>query len=422
MTDNRSPGDREAGRAVTCSDRFVDPLRVGPETLADGGGQGALAGVGVAVKDIIDVAGLATGVGNPDFLAAATPAVRHADAVARLLEAGARVIGKAHTDEFAFSLAGTNAHYGTPRNPAAPGRVPGGSSSGSAAAVAAGVVALAIGSDTAGSIRVPASYCGVWGLRPSHGRVPMTGIWPLAPSFDTCGPLAADGELLERAGLAMLGGAPAREHPRELVLAGDLLAEADPGVADAVADGARRLASALGARLTHADIGRDRLTDWLQAFRGRQLVEAWRSSGAWLTAHRPSLGPGVASRFAAARVAPERGAEPATAAGIAVRAALDAVLAPGAALVLPSAATVAPPPALGDAAREDLRSRTLRLTCLAGLAGAPAVSLPLASDGGLPVGVCLLARVGEDERLLAAARVASALARVAEGSRAAEPG
>ena len=393
---------------MTDSGRFVDPLRIGPETLATGLGQGSLAGVDVAVKDIIDVAGIPTGVGNPDFLAAAGPAARHADVVTRLLHAGARVVGKAHTDEFAYSLSGTNAHYGTPRNPAAPGRVPGGSSSGSAAAVAAGVVALAIGSDTAGSIRVPASYCGVYGLRPSHGRVPMTGIWPLAPSFDTCGPLAADGELLQRAGLAMLGARPSSEHPRLLVLADDLLAEADPEVAGAVADGARRLASALGGRLTGADVGRERLDDWLEAFRGRQMVEAWRSDGAWLTAHRPSLGPGVAARFDAARLTPEAAAEPASAAGIEVRAALEAALAPGAVLVLPSAATVAPPPTLADEAKEDVRSRTLRLTCLAGLAGAPAVSLPLGTAGGLPVGVCLVARVGEDERLLAAASVAGA--------------
>ena len=105
---------------MTGFERFIDPLRVGPEMLAVGSGEGSLAGVSFAVKDIIDVAGVPTGVGNPDFLAAAGPAVRHAEAVIRLLDAGARVIGKAHTDEFAYSLSGTNAHYGTPRNPAAP--------------------------------------------------------------------------------------------------------------------------------------------------------------------------------------------------------------------------------------------------------------------------------------------------------------
>ena len=121
--------------------RFIAPLRVGPGTLATGSATGPLAGVVVAVKDIIDVAGIPTGVGNPDVLATASPAAQHAEVVRRLLGAGAAVIGKAHTDEFAYSLSGTNAHYGTPHNPAAPGRVPGGSSSGSAAAVASGVAA-----------------------------------------------------------------------------------------------------------------------------------------------------------------------------------------------------------------------------------------------------------------------------------------
>ena len=198
-------------------DAFIDPLRIGPELLARGRPGGPLSGVTLAVKDVIDVAGIPTGAGNPAFLDDAPPAPRHAAAVSRLLDAGADVIGKAHTDEFAFSLSGTNAHYGTPRNPRAPGRVPGGSSSGSASAVASGIAEIALGTDTAGSIRVPASYCGVWGLRPTHGRVPLEGVLPLAPSFDTCGLLAATGELLERAGLPLLGAASSRVEPVERV-------------------------------------------------------------------------------------------------------------------------------------------------------------------------------------------------------------
>ena len=127
---------------------FIDPLRVGPELLAVGRSGGPLDGVTLAVKDVIDLAGIATGGGNPAFLEDAEPAARHAVAVQRLLDAGADVIGKAHTDELAFSLSGTNVHYGTPRNPRAPGRVPGGSSSGSASAVAGAVARLALGTDT----------------------------------------------------------------------------------------------------------------------------------------------------------------------------------------------------------------------------------------------------------------------------------
>jgi amidase len=388
---------------------FIEPLRIGPETLAKGAPDGPLTGVTLAVKDIVDVAGTTTGVGNPDWLATHPPAERHAAAVQLLLDAGATVIGKSHTDEFAWSLSGTNHHYGTPRNPAAPGRVPGGSSSGSASAVALGIAELAIGTDTAGSIRVPASYCGLYGIRPSHGRVPVKGIHPLAWSFDTCGLLAADGELLQRAARVLLesGSHRATAGPakplQSLVLATDLVERADPAVAATVRDGAARLADELGIALTQASFGADRIPAWLQAFRARQMVEAWQANGAWLTANHPRLGPGVGGRFAAARVTIATAAIPATTAGIQVRRALERALPRNAALVLPSSATVAPAPDLDSAAGEDLRTQTIGLTCLAGLAGAPAVSLPLGRADGLPVGVCLLGRVGEDERLLAAA-------------------
>ena len=278
--------------------------------------------------------------------------------------------------------------------------------------MASGIAEIALGTDTAGSIRVPASYCGVWGLRPTHGRVPVEGVLPLAPSFDTCGLLAATGELLERAGLPLLGAASGAsstaearcvEPPIALVLASDLLAAADPDVAAAVAAAAERLAADLNVPLSQARLADGLLDAWLEAFRGRQFVEAWRAHGAWIEARRPPMGPGVAARFATAQATPPAAATAARAAGDEVRAALDRVLPPGGALVLPAAATVAPVPDLDAAAKEALRSGTARVTTIAGLAGAPAVSLPLAAVDGRPVGVSLLARPDEDERLLAAA-------------------
>ena len=165
---------------------------------------GPLAGVSFAVKDIFDVAGTVTGCGNPDWLAGHGAAERHAPAVQMLLDAGGRLVGKTVTEELAFSAVGINPHYGTPRNSAAPGRVPGGSSSGSAAAVGGGLVALALGSDTGGSVRVPASYNGIYGMRPSHGRISLAGVMPLAPSFDTVGWFARDPQLLATAGRVLL--------------------------------------------------------------------------------------------------------------------------------------------------------------------------------------------------------------------------
>lgn len=386
--------------------RWLGALRVGPEVLASPMGSGPLASVDMVVKDLIDVTGFATGAGVPERLADATPAARHATAVARMLRAGATVVGKAHTDELAFSLSGTNVHYGTPRNPAAPGRIPGGSSSGTASAVAGGLVPAGLGTDTGGSIRVPASYCGIVGLRPTHGRVPLDGVTELAPSFDTVGILAGDGAVAEIAGVALLAGTAATEGPTALVVADDLLAEADPAVADSVVAAAFALAGRLGVTLSRAELCGGRLGRWLGAFRGRQMVEAWAQHGEWIERRRPALGPGIAARFEAARHTPVANAEAATAAGDEVRSAVHAALLPGAALVLPSAATVAPPVELAGPAKDGLRLRTLRLTCIAGLGGLPALSLPLASVDGLPVGVCLLGRRHDDERLLAGARMA----------------
>jgi amidase len=390
---------------------FVSPFRVEFAEPLSVGAEGVLTGLTVAVKDVIDVAGVKTGAGNPAFLAAASEAVEHAGAVGLLLAAGVTAVGKAHTDEFAYSLSGTNVHYGTPLNAAAPGRVPGGSSSGPASAVCSGLVDIGLGTDTAGSIRVPASYCGLYGLRPTHGRIPVAGMLPLAPTFDTVGVLTANGELLERAALVLLGPrSSAVDPPGALVLGSDLFAEADPAVAQGLRSAAERLAGALGVSLSSAAVAGGRLPEWLDAFVRRQRVEAWRGLGPWIEAHEPPLGPGIAARFDAARAAPESDARPAEAVGDEVRAALDRVLPPDGALVLPATATVAPPPVLSAAEKDDLRARTMRLTTIAGLGGAPAVSLPLASVDGLPVGLSLLGRPEDDERLLAAARLASAAA------------
>lgn len=380
-------------------------LRVGPSVLASGSEIGPLAGISMVVKDLVDVAGVATGAGNPQFLADAVPASTHAPAVERLLRAGASVVGKAHSDELAFSLSGTNVHYGTPLNMAAPGRVPGGSSSGSASAVAGGLVPLAIGTDTGGSIRVPAAYCGIFGFRPTHGRVPLTGVVELAASFGTVGLLAATGRVLEPAGLALLDEPVTmpgrRAHAASaLVVAEDLMDEADTAVTSAVTEAAGALAGALAIPLLRANVTGGALDAWFSAFRNRQMVEAWRRHGPWIRRRRPDLGPGIAARFEEASRTPPEAATAADAVKLAVRRQIERVLPSGALLVLPSAATVAPPLQCAPSTKDDLRRRTLRLTCLAGLGGLPALSLPAGQVGTLPVGLCLVGRVNDDAILL----------------------
>src|SRR5260370_34735918 len=148
---------------------------------------GPLSGLTFAAKDLFDVAGVVTGCGNPDWAATHQPAQTDAWAVDGLLQAGATLVGKTITDEISLGLLGINRFYGTPLNPRAPDRVPGGSSSGSASAVAGGLVDVALGTDSGGSVRMPASFCGLYGLRPPPGRPPPHGMMTQAPSFDTVG-------------------------------------------------------------------------------------------------------------------------------------------------------------------------------------------------------------------------------------------
>lgn len=381
---------------ATGADRPVPAFITGPGPAARGSGTGPLRGLTVAVKDVIDVEGLPTGAGHPLILRQARPATRHATAVARLLGAGADVVGKAHTDELAFALDGYNHHYGAPLNPAAPDRLTGGSSSGCASAVAAGDADIGLGTDTGGSIRVPASYCGLYSFRPTHGRVPLDGVTPLAPSFSTAAIMTRDGPTLSAAGAALLAGRRTGAAPgAALVLAEDLLAAADPEVAVAVRERARLLDPHAGS----ADVSRGRLGSWLERFRARQLREAWLAHGSWVEANRPEFGPGVSERMAQARRAGEP--EPLEQARAEVVAAVEAVIAPGGLLALPATPAPAPPRSAG--ADPEVRARTMLLTCVASLGGLPVLTFPTAGAGGLPVGLCLIGRPGDDELLLAVA-------------------
>ena len=182
---------------------------------------GPLSGLTFAAKDIFDVAGHVTGCGNPHWRATHGPAVTNAWVVQTLVDAGATMVGKTITDELTRGIFGENMHYGTPVNPRAPGRVPGGSSSGSASAVAGGLVDFALGSDTGGSVRVPSSFCGLYGLRPTHGRIPLEGMLLQAPSFDTIGWFARDAETFARVGREVLPAGVGAPRPRRLVIAED---------------------------------------------------------------------------------------------------------------------------------------------------------------------------------------------------------
>ncbi|MDT0264830.1 DUF3225 domain-containing protein [Streptomyces sp. DSM 44915] len=367
-------------------DRPVDGAvwRVVGAPLVAASATGPLTGETVAVKDLFAVAGQAVGAGVPAFLAEGRPAAEHAAAVAALLAAGASVTGLAQTDEFAYSVSGLGGHWGTPAHPTAPGRVPGGSTNGPGVAVARGEVSVGLGTDTAGSIRVPGSYLGLWGLRTSTGRVDTRGLLPLAPSFDAVGWLTRDGATLYAVARTLVPEGPEDgqdalgEHP-EVCTVPALNALADPEIARGVEAAARALAARpldLG-----VDLGAE-LAGWYAAFRTVQGFEAWRAHGAWVTEHPGALSAEVAARMAwAATVTEDQQAaarvELDRAAGL-----LRAGLA-GRVLLLPSTATPAPP-AADPAALAAARDRTLQLTCLASLAGLPALTLPAPTSAPTP--------------------------------------
>ena len=364
-----------------------------------GAAQGPLAGSSFVVKDLFDIEGHVTGVGSPDWLAAHGPAHASSPLVMRLLAAGADFLAKTVCDEFFYSVAGENAHYGTPTNVRAPGRIPGGSSSGSAAAVAGGLADFALGSDTGGSVRVPAAFCGLFGLRPTHGRVSLEHAFAMAPSFDTAGWFTRDAGLARRVGEILLDGPSSAAPIARVCIARDAFEVAEAPV------GARLLAfieqhRACFGNLDEIALAPSGLDGWRDCMRLCQGFEVWRELGDWVTTHRPALGPGIRERMTLASEIDAATYAKAAALREDVCADLEARLPPGTLVLLPSAPCIAPPRGLEAAAAEDFRRRTMQLTCTAGLAGRPQLSVPAGEVEGCPVGLSLLGWRGSDELLL----------------------
>jgi amidase len=374
-----------------------------------GAASGPLHGLTFATKDIFDIAGRVTGCGNPDWLASHAPAAKHAAAVQTLLDAGAHMVGKTITDELAFSLNGQNFHYGTPRNAVTPERVPGGSSCGSASAVGHGIVDLALGSDTGGSVRIPACLNGIFGIRPTHGAVDDAGVMPLARSFDTVGWFARDARTLARAGDVLLPADRPGIALSRIFVARDAFATADQPVADAVRRAIAKAGLPVAAELDLAT-ELEGLPEWLKRFRRLQPREIWAEHGAWIESRKPRFGPEIAERFALAK------SVSATPEGddldfrTRVAAHLDRVLGLNGVLLMPTAGTIAPRLDMSKEELAQFRDRTLTLTSIAGLGRLPQVQLPAGKVDGAAVGLSLIGPRGSDRALLALAeKVATAL-------------
>lgn len=362
------------------------------------GGAGPLEGLTFAVKDLIDVAGHVTGCGNPSWRDGHPAAPASAVVVEQLLAAGARLVGKTVTDELAFSLGGENHFYGTPLNPRAPHRVPGGSSSGSASAVAQGLCDFALGTDTGGSVRVPASNCGLFGLRPTHGVISVAGVNPFAPTFDSVGLLAATGPVLRQVGQVLLPGV-ARPVER-IVLVTEVMELVDPAVATAV----ERALPWKVERVRLADLLDEPvdLVEWGRTYSTVQWGEIWSTLGSWITSCSPEFGPSTRTNFELARGLDRSTLLSAIARREQRAEGLGRALSPGTLLCLPT--VPAPAPLLGtlghDRSQDTYYQRALGMGAVAGFGRLPQVSLPLAEVEGAPVGVSLVGGRGQDLSLL----------------------
>lgn len=358
---------------------------------------GPLHGLSFAVKDIFDVAGHVAGCGNPEWGRSHSAAKQHAPAITTLLDAGGRFVGKTHTDELAYSLMGVNAHYGTPVNTADPRRIPGGSSSGSAAAVAAGLVDFGLGSDTGGSVRLPASFCGIWGIRTTFGQITLDGAMPFTHSFDTVGWFARSATIMDR--VARSFDCPQGPSPTRLLLPVDIWARAG---ADAIAAVAPRLAQleALMGPATPILLSQDGLENWRETFRICQAFEIWDVHKDWVTSNTPDFGPGIRERFEIASQIDRETFQDSDAHKAVIQSDIRETVTPDSILVLPTSPAPAPFTTTPESALNDFRMRAFEVLCPAGLSGLPQLSMPAGFVDKGPVGLSIIGAKDQDRQLI----------------------
>lgn len=388
-------------------DAFISKFDI---PLGKNTGGGSLAGLTVSVKDSFDIAGHVTGAGCPEWRDMNTPATQTSPVVQALIMAGAQVVGKTHMDELAYSLMGVNARYGTPINPATPDRVPGGSSSGSAASVAASNVDIGLGSDTGGSVRLPASFCGIYGWRPTHGALSDEYLVPLAPSYDTPAFFTRDLALMTTVSEVLISANDVTEE-LDLWLPSDLWS-----LADADVNRALRATLPMGTYRDDPLVPGGYLGDWLNVFRIHQGYEIWQTLGPWVVANNPDFGPGIRERFEWASKITTASFAAAAARRAEIRAYLHSAIPRSTILVFPTSPSVAPLRTTPQSDLESFRNAALTMLCVAGHGGLPQLSMPLATVNKAPVGLSLVGAQGADATLMAVAQKFTPVAETEETS------
>jgi amidase len=367
--------------------------------------EGVLSGLSYGLKDIYDIAGIPTAFGSPAWLKSHSTPTSTAAFVETLSNAGANLLGKTHTDELTYSILGMNAHYGTPLNSRSPLRVPGGSSSGSAAAVAAGLVDFAIGSDTGGSVRAPASFCGVYGIRTTHGRISLKHARGLAKSFDALGWFAKDPHILLQVGEVLLTEKVSTAHKKPKYF---LLKEAFQLAPEAIAVILKKEIETLFSKesIEEISIAPEALAQWAENFRIVQASEIWEEHGQWAEQHLNEFGPGIKERFEIAKSLDPSVVAAAKVEKIRIEKYLKQLLNSlgdentEAILVMPSTGCIAPLLTSSSLELEQVRKQLFQLLCIAGLAGLPQVNIPICQYENAPLGISLIANSQQDIFLL----------------------
>jgi len=366
--------------------------------------EGKLTSLTFAVKELYDVKGFVTGAGNPRWKSTHPVSQTTAPAVELLLNEGATLLGKSISDEMAFSLDGENFHYGTPLNSRCPERIPGGSSSGSAAAVAGGLVDFALGTDTAGSMRIPASYCGIYGIRATHGVIPLQGVHPMAPSFDAAGWFARTPDMLARVGSVLLGTDIPEFKASKLVIVRDLFDTNDVSIAAEYGAFIQRL-SRLPVEIIETELGKPDFSAWIETLRNIQWWELNQAHGEWISRHMDSFGAEIRGRLEKISSITRDQMEEKRLDRKQLIAQIESLIVPGTLAVFPTAPGIAP---LKGRSMEEARAsrlNTMRHTCIAAVAGLPQVSMPLLEKDGCPLGISLMGARNQDGQLIAAARI-----------------
>lgn len=360
---------------------------------------GQLKELSFGVKDVFEIKDYRSSAGNPDWFQSHQASNRNAPVINQLLEHGACLRGTTHTDELMYSLNGENFHYGTPVNPRSADRIPGGSSSGSAVAVSSGLVDFALGTDTGGSIRVPSSYCGIFGFRPTHGLVDSKGVIPLAKSFDTVGWMTRDPNLLLAVGEVLISEEMNdMEEFSSLIFENEAWSYVDNQTKGSYLQNIEVLKENYSTQ--NVNIAKEGLSKWAELFRNIQGIEIWNEHGDWINRVKPAFGPGIAERFQWASTLNKEYLSEYEEERELIKDQLSALLNSNGLLVIPTTPGEAPMRNLMVEEMEQYRSKTMKLTCIAGLSGFPQVTIPLIKENGIPIGLSFIANHHSDLKLL----------------------